>query len=345
LFPAALHESCVDHDEGTFDAEMLLLPVVWDSILAYQRGAQKYASRAERKEILNRFIEWAVRRGRYDEAVVPLQKLRGEDRIDRAIFDEDDDLEYLYELVHAKTGKLMTPLRSGHKNDLPLAKTGAALAEGDFEEAARTIEQVGRGEHLDAARLATYRAAIAAGRKLVKDKSLHLQGAEGLEIFLGARPLWKYGRDQFSCTVPAGGRATLTCPIGIRHGTISGSLSWTGGLSNARIVAHTRAPRDKLILDYQPDRVAFAGGQLSVVDLIRNGHQLQRLPYPSGSPPFRLEYRAGKDALVPTFGVFGTLNWEAPVDKDVPSGFRFEVFAGDRPVTFAIHNLRIELRD
>jgi hypothetical protein len=345
LFPTALHESCIDPREASLSSDYFRLPVVWDSILAYHRGAQKSADGAERRQILNRLIEWGIRGGRYEEVVVPLQKLRGEGRIDREVFADDEELEFFYDLIHARTGKLMTQLRSPHKNDLALAKTGVALAAGNFEEAARTIERVEPGEHVDRAKVSAYRAAIAAGRKLTQDKSLPLKGAEGLEVFLGARPLWKYGGDQFACTVPAGGRATLTCPIGIRHGLISGGLSWSGDLSYARIVAHTRAPRDKVILHYLPGRAALDTARLAVVDLIRNGRWLGRMPYPAGSPPFRLEYRAGKDSFVPAFGAFGSISWEPVVDNDVPSGFRIEVVAGDRPVLFAISNLRIELKD
>lgn len=162
-------------------------------------------------------------------------------------------------------------------------------------------------------------------------------------MFLGARPLWKYGGLQFACTVPAGGRATLTCPIGIRHGFITGALSWSGSLSHARIITHTRAPRDKIILHYRPERTAQDGQRFALVDLIRNGRWLRRMLYPAGAPPFRLEYRAGKDLLAPALGP--SFGWEPVVDNDVPSGFGFEIVAGDHPLTFTIHNLRIELKD
>lgn len=101
-------------------------------------------------------------------------------------------MEFLYELVHAKTGRLTRQLFGDQRYDLALAKTGAALAEGDCEQAARTIEQVEGGAHVDAATVAAYRAAIAAGRRLDKDKRIDFHGAEGLESFLGARQSWQY---------------------------------------------------------------------------------------------------------------------------------------------------------
>jgi hypothetical protein len=346
LFGWALRDCYTNPRDGSTNFELLQLPAVWDSVLAYQRGAEKGADGGWRNRVLNEVIDWGLRGGHLEDMVVPLQKLRGKDRIDSAIFPDVDELEFFYNRVHAKTGKLMTQLRSPGRNDLALAKAIVALAEGDWEEAARAIEQAKPGIPYDAERIATYRAAIALGRKLAKEKVLTLKGAEGLAMFPDARPVWQYGGDQFACTLRGGTRNTLLCPLGIRHGVISGTLSWSG-IAYVQIVTHTRAARDKLTLVYQPERgnngnPAQTGG---TVDLVRNGRRLQRLNYPPGPLSFRIEYGAGQDSFVPASGPFGEATWEVEVDKDVASGFRIEAYGRDNRGTFAIHNLRIELKD
>src|SRR6185437_12576342 len=114
-------------------------------------------------------------------------------------------------------------LLNSRRNDLGLAKTTAALAEGDYEQAAKTIEQIEPGDHIDIDKVASYRAAIDAGRLLARDKHLDLKGAEGLRPFLGCRTHWQYGSDRFVCNVPPHSRVTLLFPLGLRHGGVRGS--------------------------------------------------------------------------------------------------------------------------
>jgi tetratricopeptide (TPR) repeat protein len=332
LFPYALNDCCtVPRDSGMIH-EMMRSPLVWDSILAYYRSAQKSADPGDRQAALNRLVQWGVDGEHYEDVVVGCQKLRRSDRINRLLFSDADDLEFLYDLVHAKTGKLMTQLSFPAKNDLALARTGAALAEGRIEQAAEQIERIEPGDHLDNAKVASYRAAIAVGRKLSQEKQIDLKGAEGLEAFLGARPLWKYGGDQFVCTLPPKTWTILTFPLGIKHGVITGVLGWTEGLAYAQIVAHTRAPRDPVILRYLPNRN---------VQLIRNDTRINEGVYPAGPLVFRLAYDGRMDQLQPNAGV----TWQAGVYDDVPSGFSLRIYAADRPVTVTLRNLRIQLTD
>jgi hypothetical protein len=226
------------------------------------------------------------------------------------------------------------------KNDRALAQTGVALARGDFEEAARRIEQIEPGDHLDASKAATYRAAIAAGQKLFRDRRLDLQGAEGLELFVGSRSPsfvpspspWKYGEDKFVCDLPANQRTTLSFPIGIRHGVISGTLDWTGDLSYCQVVAHSHSLRDQVILRYLPNRT---------VQLVRNNVLLRETVAPPGPRAFRLIYDRRRDVLEP----FSGESWEAGGRDDVPGGFSIQVFGGGQPVTFTLRGLHIELTD
>jgi hypothetical protein len=157
----------------------------------------------------NQFIEWGIQEQHYDDLVVAMQKMRGPESLDQRVFSKEDEFEFYYDLVHAKAGKLMKQFSSPRKNDLALAQTGAALAEGNVEQAAQWFEKIEAGDHLDRIKVANYRAAIAVGKKLLRDKKYEFRDAEGLEVLVGARPLWKYSGDAFVCQLPAHQSTTL----------------------------------------------------------------------------------------------------------------------------------------
>lgn len=332
LFPYALNDCYTNPRDRGRDYAILQSPLVWQGVLAYYRGAQKSAGLHDREWALNQFVQWGIFGEHYDDIVVPCQKLRRPDRINRLIFPDAAELEFFYDLVHAKTGKLMTRLSSPLKNDLALAKMGAALAEGDVEQAAKWIEKIEAGDDRARAQAASYRAALAVGRKLLRDNHVDLQGAEGLEAFVGARPLWKYSGDKFVCSLPPRGNACLTFPLGLKHGVISGVVEGIPDLGYAQMVTHTRAARDQVILRYQRQKLY----------LVRNNYPLQEAIQPPQEPfAFRLVYDGERDTLQPAAGIV----WNANVYNDIPSGFRLEFFAADRPATIVLRGLRIERRE
>jgi hypothetical protein len=331
LFPAALKDCSTNPGDSGTICKVLQLPEVWDGARDYYCSACKGADRLERQLALNRLVHWGVYGGHFDDVAVFCQRLRGY-HVDERVWPDVGEVEFLYELVHAKTGRLTRQLFGDQRYDRALAKTGAALAEGDCEQAARTIEQVEAGAHVDAATVAAYRAAIAAGRRLDKDKRIDFQGAEGLESFLGARQSWQYSGDKFVRRLPANARARLTFPVGIKHGVISGNVDWSDGISYAQIVTHTRALRDPVILRYLPNHD---------VQLIRNNVRWEQAKYPAGEMAFRLVYSEEADVLQPAPGVV----WATRVYDDVPSGFTIQVFTHDRPATVTLRGLRVERTD
>jgi hypothetical protein len=334
LFPYALNDCSTNPRDGGTIAEVFKVPEVWDAALTYYRAAEKGAGPDDRKTALNQLVKWGIYGQHYDDVVFACQKLRGPDRINPLIFRDADELDFLYDLVHAKTGKLTTQLRSPRKNDLALARTGAALAEGDCEAAAKALEKIEAADRLDRDKAACYRAALAAGRKLQRDKQIDLKGAEELEAFLGARPRWRHDGDKLVCELPAQGRTALTFPVGLRHAVVSGTLEWTEGISSAQIVTHTRALRDQVILRYLPNNS-------NTVELVRNGRLLNRAALPPGRLAFRLVFDRREDLLQPAAGIV----WKAGVYDDVPSGFRIQVHNHNRPTVVTIRDLRIELTD
>ncbi len=338
MFPYAVRDCCLSPGEHAANYQILQLQDMWDGVLEYYRAAEKDADPTNRNMALNYLAEWGIYSGHFDDVVVACQRLRHTNRVERSVFPDWDEWEFLYNLVHAKTGRLTTQYNTHLKNDRALAQTGVALGQGDFDEAARTIEQVEPGEHLDANKLATYRAAITAGRKLYRDRRLDLKGAEGLELFVGSRPQsfapspspWKYGDDKFVCELPANGKTVLSFPVGIRHGVISGTFEWSGDLSYCQLVAHSHSLRDPVTLRYLPDRK---------VQLARNNMLVRETVAPPGPIAFRLTYGVRQDVLEPFKGE----SWEASGRDDVPSGFSIQVFARGQPVTFTLRNLHIEL--
>lgn len=326
LFYLAVQDLSTSPRDAGKVSQVLRHPEVWSAAQEYYRSAQKGADAPMRRRVLNELVRWGIYGQHFDDVVVPCQRLRS--RIDRTLWTDRDELEFLYDLVHARTGRLNIQLRSAQRNDLSLAKTAAALAEGDYEQAAKTIEQIDL-EHVDIEKVASYRAAIAAGRELARAKQLDLKGAEGLRLFLGCRPDWRYADDRFVCNLPPNSRVALVFPLGIRHGVIRGSVDWSEGISYAQIVAHTRALRDQVILRYLPN---------NIVQLIRNNVRLKQAIRPAGPLDFRLVYGQREDQLQPLPGIV----WQAGVYDDVPSGFSFQIVTGKLPATVTIRGLHVE---
>ncbi len=332
VFVLALNDITTNPRDGGQIHQLFQSPEVWKASCEYYQSAQQHADYLNRRRALNEVVRWGIYGKHFDDVVVPCQRLRAPGRIDRAIWPDTSELEFLYNLVHAKTGRLKTQLLASRRNDLGLAKTAAALAEGDYEQAAQAIEQIEKADPVTPDEVESYRAAIAAGRKLARERSLVLKGADGLRPFLGCRPAWQYNEDRFVCQLRPRLRETLLFPLGIRHGTIRGTVDWSDGISYAQIVAHTRALRDQVILRYLPN---------NIVQLIRNNTLVQQSHRPPGPVQFRLVYGKEEDELQPAPGIV----WQAGVYDDVPSGFSFQVFTNDRPAKVTIEGLQIQQTD
>jgi hypothetical protein len=108
LFPYAVRDCCFSPGEYVQNYDILQLPDLWDAVLDYYKNAEKNAGPADHKLALNQLVQWGVYSGHFDDIVVALQKLRHSNRVDRTVFPDWDEWEFLYDLVHAKTGRLMT---------------------------------------------------------------------------------------------------------------------------------------------------------------------------------------------------------------------------------------------
>lgn len=334
VLPFALRDCSTNPADSGRIWTLFKVPEVWEAGLEYYRSAARGGGPDDRRRVLNQLVQWGMYGEHEEDIVIACQKLRGVGMIDPEIFPDLDELEFLYDRVHARTGKLMTKLHWPLKNDRALAQTAAALAEGEEEAAARFLEKVETDNPLDREKAAAYRAAIALGRKLKQDKRLDLKGAEGLEAFLGARPSWRYSGDKFVCQLLGQQRTALTFPLGLRHAVIHGSLEWTEGISYVQIVAHTHALRDQVSLRYLAQNNP-------TVELIRNRSRLNSAGYPRGRLDFQLAYGDRRDILQPAKGVV----WQAGVYDDVPSGFSIQVYTLDRPATLILSDLHIEQRE
>ena len=119
------------------------------------------------------------------------------------------------------------------------------------------------------------------------------------------------------------------------HAEISGIIEWSQGIQSVDIVAHTRAPRDRITMAYDPLR--------GTVGLRRNGKTLVETPLRPGPQHFRLEYGSEQDRIQPCDGVV----WHAAVVDDVPSGFGMRIVAPPYVpgASVTLSELKIELRD
>ena len=151
-------------------------------------------------------------------------------------------------------------------------------------------------------------------------------------------PNWRVENDSLDWMIGTQGFNSCHCyfPLGIRHGTISGKIEFTGGIKIGRIVWHTQARRDALILTYYLDE--------DLVSLARGSLLLGVFSSPKGPKPFLIRYGADADWIEPVPGQA----FPVTVVDDVPSGFGFEGRAykpEDTASSVRISNLKIELSD
>lgn len=343
----AVHRACRDDEHDGVKYSALKSPELWAAVKLYCENLEASpASPSEKETTARRYALWGAYSGHgvdvSDIFWKPPYNFHNGIPIDN-VYGTAASFGYVGELLDGQ---------AGYGYFKHSAAASVALARGELDEADRQLQLLrrvaGRGGFdefrsgwvgSDAGRLES---ALAQARRLNAARAVDYSPADLRDLLSQAyegglrnpsklslergKLLWRF-QGQYG--------EELFLPFGIRHGVISGTWEWTPSLESLEIIAHTRAPRDRITMAYDSRR--------NVVQLLRNGIALAAAEVAPGPQQFRLEFGSESDRLQPCAGVV----WEAAVLDDVPSGFgfRFET-PGEAPFgSVALGGLRIELRD
>lgn len=147
---------------------------------------------------------------------------------------------------------------------------------------------------------------------------------------------WKPQGDKFVWTARTSfstDEIQLAFPVG--YATISGTMQWSPKMETVDLVMHTRSPRDRLHILYEP--------QVGRIRLVCNGYTIQWADITPGRQQFQLTFGRDFDVIQPCDGV----SWKVPAIDAAPGGFGLRVGGPrwDDTTAFAISNVRIQVTE
>lgn len=329
LFQSVIEDYSFDGDNSASLYSSFRDAALWKALTTYYQSALEHGSPQDRRQAINTYAKWGVVAGRYEDVVVPFQMLRDPERFDQRIFGGFDNFMFFYRLVHAQTGRLSVAGRTG--NDRNICHAVSALSLGDIPAAEHFLTKVDRTNKDNAAAWRTVFLAVTLGKKLRSEGRITLTPGDITTLFEPNENGWKPTPQGSVYDFTRRRQREIFFPVGIRHGVISGTFEYSGGVVEIIVRAHTRGLRDEVWLDYQP--------QESLVQVARNRYWVYRDPLPAGPHAFRIEYGSEQDVFQPYPGK----SHEIPVHDDVPSGFSIEV-RGNPPASVTLRDLTIEVK-
>lgn len=328
LFQSVIEDYSLDGDNSASRYSSFRDPALWKAFTTYYQSALEHGGTQDRRQAINSYAKWGVAAGRFEDVVVPFQMLRDPERFDESIFGGFDNFLFFYRLVHAQTGRLSVAGRT--RNDRNLCHAVSAVSLGDIPAAEHFLTKVDRTVKDNVEPWRKVFLAVSLGKKLRSEGRITLTPGEITTHFEPAESGWAPTPQGSVFDFSRRRQREIFFPVGIRHGVISGTFEYSGGVVEIIVRAHTRGLRDEVWLDYQP--------QHSRVQVVRNRYWVSRDALQPGPQAFRIEY--GKEADV--FQPYPGKTHEIPVHDDVPSGFSIEV-RGNPPASVTLRNLTVEL--
>ena len=347
----AVHRACFNTENHAMRYSALKSRELWEATKLYYQGVQASSvSSTEKAAAAKQFALWGAYGGHFVDVFDVFDAFWALDtdfREGRAVDDilgPSSNYGYVADLLDAG---------AGYGNFKHVAAAAIALSLGELDKVEPRLERLRRGPAETDGRVAVWgrghvehvdnlRTALAQAQRLNKERAVQYSPEELRNLLVvadaegfGFHNSWEPKDDRFVWMVKHVMAEDTVLPFGIRHGVISGVLEFTMGLTSVDVIAHTRAPRDRITMAYDL--------QLGIVRLERNGRTLAEAELRAGPQRFRLEYGSEADFLQPCDGVV----WHAAVVDDVPSGFGLRIVADPwQPVgRVALSELRIELRD
>ncbi len=335
-----VYRACHDAQNHATKYSTLRSPDLWDALRLYHDSLETGQVSATEKDTTAKYYAlWGAYSGHYVEVFNVFWQIH-------IAFEDNYAADEIFGLAsaHAFVGDLLDA-HAGYANFKPLAAAYLALSLGDLDEVDANLRRIQPAPVMDIwnSSIEPLKTAAAQARRLRTECVIEYSPEELKDAFIcwNADGPWKHR------WVPEDGKLVwkpqrslnaddTILPFGLGHAAISGVLEWTEGIESVEVVAHTRAPRDRITMAYDPRQ--------GLVRMIRNGKTLATAKLTAGPQRFRLEYGAERDTLQPCDGVV----WQAAVVDDVPSGFGLRIVApcwNAPPASVALSNVKIELHE
>lgn len=335
-----IYRACHDAETHATKYSSLQSPELWDALRLYHDSLQTgQVSATEKDRIAKYYALWGAYSGHYVDVFDAFWKIH-------IAFEDNYAADEIFgpSSAHTFVGDLLDA-HAGYANFKPLTAARLALSRGDLDAVDANLRRIQPAPAMDIwnASIEPLKTTVAQARRLPTKRVIEYSPEELKDAFISwyTDGPWKHR------WVPENGKLiwktqrTLNAddtvlPFGLGHSAISGVLEWTEGIEVVEVVAHTRAPRDRITMTYDPRH--------GLVRMIRNGKTLAMATLASGPQRFRLEYGAESDTLQPCDGVV----WQAAVVDDVPSGFGLRIVApcwNAPAASVALSNVKIELRE
>jgi hypothetical protein len=343
-----VHRGCFNTEKHAMKYSALKSRELWEATKLYHQGVQASSVYSLEKAVAaKRFALWGAYSGHSVDVFDVFWALDIDFQEGRAVdgvLGPSSDYGYVADLLDAN---------AGYGNFKHTAAAAIALSRGEVDEVEPSLKRIRRGPADSDDRVFPWpwrlelhvknlRTAPAQAQRLNRERAVQYSSEELKHLLVvadaegfGFHDRWDVKDDKFVWTSKGTTAEDTVLPFGIGHGVISGILEFTMGITSVDVVAHTRAPRDRITMAYDLQR--------GVVRLRRNGETLAEAELSAGPQRFRLEYGSEADVLQPCDGVV----WHATVVDDVPSGFGLRIVADPRQPggRVALSELKIELRD